>query len=285
MRTRRLLGAAALTAFIAVGLTGCVKMDMQLDLQSDNTVDGTMIFAISSEVAQMAGQDPAALAEQLSGETFDFSEGADVQSEPYDDGEYIGTTTTFKGEPLETFGTGQDESLSVVREGDEFVVSGTMDLTEAAMGGETMPGLGDSFDITIAMTFPGKVAEHNGELAGNTVTWTPVYGEVNEFSARGSAIDGGGGGLSLPLLIGIIAAVLIALGLVLFLVLRSRKGGRPAAAAASAYPEPTASYPPGQAQAPYAPAAPPMGAPAAPPAPPAPPGEQAPPAPPAPLQP
>src|SRR5665647_3205871 len=46
MRTRRLLGAAALTTFIAVGLTGCVKMDMQLDLQSDDTVDGTMIFAI-----------------------------------------------------------------------------------------------------------------------------------------------------------------------------------------------------------------------------------------------
>src|SRR5665648_1063731 len=44
MRTRRLLGAAALTTFIAVGLTGCVKMDMQLDLQSDNTVDGTMVF-------------------------------------------------------------------------------------------------------------------------------------------------------------------------------------------------------------------------------------------------
>jgi len=72
------------------------------------------------------------------------------------------------------------------------------------------------------MTFPGKVIEHNGELSGNTVTWTPVYGEVNEFSARASAIDGGGGGLSLPLLIGIIAAVLIALGLVLFFVLRSR---------------------------------------------------------------
>jgi len=187
MRTRRLLGAAALTTFIAVGLTGCVKMDMQLDLQSDDTVDGTMIFAISSEVAQMAGQDPAALAEQMSGETFDFSKGANVQSEPYDDGEYIGTTTTFEGEPLETFGAGQDETMSVVRDGDEFVVSGTLDLTEAAMGADAMPGLGDSFDIKIAMTFPGKVIEHNGELSGNTVTWTPVYGEVNEFSARASA--------------------------------------------------------------------------------------------------
>src|SRR5450756_3192879 len=71
---------------------------------------------------------------------------------------------------------------SVVRDGDEFVVSGTLDMTEAAMGAESMPGLGDSFDIKIAMTFPGKVTEHNGELSGNTVTWTPVYGEVNELS-------------------------------------------------------------------------------------------------------
>jgi len=175
----------------------------------------------------------------------------------------------------------------VVRDGDEFVVSGTMDLTEAAMGAESVPGIGDSFDIKIAMTFPGKVTEHNGELSGNTVTWTPVYGEVNEFSARASALDGGGGGLSLPLLIGIAAAALLVLGLVLFLVLRSRKGGQPAEAVATAYPEPATSYTPGQAQAPYAPVAPPMGAPAAPPmgappAPPAPPVEQAPPAPPAP---
>src|SRR5665647_1939927 len=65
MRTRRLLGAAALATFVAVGLTGCIKMDMQLDLKSDDTVDGSMIFAISSEVAQMAGQDAATLAEQF----------------------------------------------------------------------------------------------------------------------------------------------------------------------------------------------------------------------------
>src|SRR5665647_3781321 len=58
-----------------------------------------------------------------------------------------------------TFGAGQDETMSVVRDGDEFVVSGTMDLSEAALGAESMPGLGDSFDIKIAMTFPGQVTD------------------------------------------------------------------------------------------------------------------------------
>ena len=56
-----LLSAAALSTLVVVGLAGCMKVDMQMKLQSDNTIDGTMIFGISSAAAEMMGEDAASL--------------------------------------------------------------------------------------------------------------------------------------------------------------------------------------------------------------------------------
>jgi hypothetical protein len=303
MRTRRLLGAAALT-LAAAGLTGCMKMDMQFDLQSDDTVDGTMIVAVSTELAELTGQSPEDLADQMTSEMVPLDEGeGEWSTEPYDDGEFVGSEITFEGAPLASMAEGAtDESLSIVRDGDEFVVSGEMDLTDTTGSAEDpmFAGMMDSFDIRIAVSFPGAVSEHNGELSGNTVTWVPVFGEVLEISARGSAIEGGGGsGLPWLLIGGIAVGLLVILGLVLFFVLRSRKSSTPAVA--PGYPDPAMGYPaqpvdPGQPawtpdtaappappvetyQPPVPPAAPPAAPPAPPAAPPAPPA--APPAPPA----
>ena len=280
MRIRRIVGASALGIVVAVGLSGCLKMDMQLDLQSDNTVDGTLVFAISSAVADMIGESPESIAEGLQQDTFDFEQGS-TRSEPYDDGEFVGTTTYFEGQPLSDFD--DPESVRIVREGDDFVVSGAFDMSEGAEGGEMMPGSTDDVDMKISISFPGKVSSHNGTLAGNTVTWQIPFDERLELQARGSAIEGGGGfPIPLPLLIGIGVALLLIVGLILFFVLRRK--GAPAAAPAPGYP-PSDGYP---AQPAYAapPAAP--GPPTAPPveeaAPPveeaAPPAEPGPPPPP-----
>ena len=278
MQIRRLVGASALGILVAVGLSGCLKVDMQLDLQSDDTVDGSMVFAISSAVAELAGESPESIAESMQEDAFDLGEGGTTRTEPYDDGDFIGTTTYFEGKALAEFD--DPESVSIVHDGDDFVVSGAFDLSEATEGGEMMPGLTEGLDIRIAITFPGAVSSHNGTLDGNTVSWQAVPGERLELEARGSAIEGGGGSLPLPLLIGIGLGLLILIGLILFLVLRSRKGA-PAGAAATAYPV-AGDYPAPPAYAPQGDSAPGTVPPPAPPAPPAPPVTSAPPAPPEP---
>jgi hypothetical protein len=285
MQKRRLAGASALGILVAVGLSGCMKMDMQLDLQSDDTVDGTMIIAVSAELAELTGQSPEDLAEQMQSEMVPVDEGeGEWSSKPYDDGEFVGSEITFEGAPLDTMG-GEEatpESLTIVREGDEFVVSGVLDMTDTTGSAEDpmFAGMMDSFDIRVAVSFPGEVTEHNGELSGNTVTWVPVFGEVLELNARGSAIEGGGGGLPLLLLIGIGVGVLLLIALILFLVLRSRKRA-PAVGPATAYPTAGGYLPPPPMPA-YAPQDTAATMPAAPPesqAPPAPPGPTAPPEP------
>lgn len=236
MRNRP-LRALALATLGAVGLSGCLKLDMQLDLQPDDTVDGSMVVAISNELADLAGEDPGALAEQLV-QDMDLTDVENARTEPYDDGDYVGSTLYFEDEPLDSFGSGgTEDELRIVREGDEYVVTGVLDLSEGAEAG-TMFGMGDTFDVRIGVSFPGDVAEHNGTLDGRTVTWEPQIGERLEINARGSAVEGGPAALPLPLpvLIAIGVVALVGIGLVIFFVLRSRRNDGPAVAAPGGYP-------------------------------------------------
>lgn len=268
MTTRRLVTSTAVAAVLALGLAGCVKMDVQLELQPDDTVDGSMVFAVSSALVEMSGEDPEELVAQMQEDMLSSDSGpANARTEKYDDGDFVGTTTYFDGEDLDLFATGaSDEALQITREGGEFVVAGVMDMTE--MGADGVGALVEGMDIRIAVTFPGAVSDHNGSLEGTTVTWEPVVGERLEMSARGSAVGGGAGSLPLPLLIGGAVLALLVIGGVLFVVLRKRSdapavaGVAPAGAAPAADFAPQSFAPPAeaprapepQAEAPQAPA-------------------------------
>jgi hypothetical protein len=127
-----------------------------------------------------------------------------------------------------------------VHEGDEYQVNGVLDMTGAEELGdlsgedqELIDGFADSMDVRVAITFPGDVIEHNGELEGRTVTWTPEFGEALDIQAR--AEDSGGS--SFPWwIVGVVAALVALAVLVLLLALRRRSGG----STASPEPVPTA---------------------------------------------
>lgn len=211
--------------FAVLLLSGCVKIDMDLTLNTDDTVDGVMVLAFSDEVAAMLGTDPESLWEEAGG---DLERGLPPGStqEPWSEDGYTGTRVTFDGVPLEEMAQANDpDTLRITREGDEFVVSGAMDFTDVRGAGtdQAMEG----FDVRIAITFPGEVRDHNGRLEGRTVIWEPVPGERTELSARGGAggdgvgMSVGGGAEWLPLLLGLGAVIVVAVAL--FVVLRARR--------------------------------------------------------------
>lgn len=224
MRITRPLTVSAMAALLAVGLSGCVKLDLDLRLQPEDTIDGTLVLAVSNELAELLGQDADGLAAELQSELLGSDDApADLDAEPYDDGEYVGSTATFTGEPLDAF---DGENLQITREGEEFVVTGLLDLTET--DAEQVPGLDPEPDIRVAVTFPGPVSEHDGELDGTTVTWAPSAGERLELNARGSAVPtavgatfGAGGMLWL---VGLsLLGLLVVAGAVLAVVLTRRR--------------------------------------------------------------
>jgi len=298
-RTARRIGAFVALVFL---MTGCIKLNMNVGINSDNTVSGTVEFGVQKELLDLTGQN----VEDLLGSEAPFpSEAPGVTIEPFDDGEFAGQQVIFEDMPIEEFNSGgiagasgatgaaTGEELQIARQGDTFVVTGVLDLS-SGLSGVTGPfgGTGgaqffESADVKIAITFPGEVLQApGGQIDGNTVTYVPEFGDRLEINATGSAVDNGeaaevlGGGDSFLPLILIIAGVVLLLLIVVFLVLRSRRPeggegtpsgfGEAGSAAAPVAPPPVA--PPPVAPPPVAPPPTPPGD-APPPAPPMPPAE------------
>jgi hypothetical protein len=247
VRTATRFGAIAALALL---LTGCIKLNMNLGINDDNTISGTIQFGVDKQLLELSGQN----AQDLLGSDSPFPSNAPgVTVKPFDDGKFAGQELTFEAVPLEEFNsggfagatglsgvTGSSDALNIQRQGDTFVVSGALDLSSALsgatgpFGGSGGADLFKSADIKIAFTFPGEVIQApGGKIDGNTVTYVPTFGERLEINATGSAIDngqaadvtGGGGGSNLWLYILIGAAVVVLL-VVLFLVVRGRNKGK-----------------------------------------------------------
>ncbi len=117
----RPLALVGLAVAVLLSLAGCVKLDMSLTFAADDTVDGTIVFAIEKSVLEMTGQ----TVDEFLDSTED-SLGDDATSvEPYQDDTFVGRTYTFVDQPLSEFG---DEDMTVTHEDGTFTVDGTLDL-------------------------------------------------------------------------------------------------------------------------------------------------------------
>jgi hypothetical protein len=249
---------------------------MDLTVGSDNTVSGTIVFALNKQLIELSGQS----AEDLLGSAAPVpSDVEGVTSDPYEDDEFQGQRFTFDGVPLAEFNdeSGDADQLRIQRQGDTFVVSGALDLSSTgATGASGFPGAEEIFrsaQMQITLTFPGEVTRSNGQVDGNSVTWVPKVGERLELQATASAIDSGGSGSTMTILL-IVAGLVIVAAIVIGVVVSKRRG-QPATATAGAPGEPMAPpvEPMGAAAPtePAPPAAPPVAG--SPPPPPPPPSE------------
>lgn len=179
----RALAGAALVLLLA----GCVRLDLQTTLTDHGTADGTLIIAVADDAVGMFGSDPAAVWAEYKGEVVGDVPDT-VTEEPYAEDGYTGSRYVFDDEPVATLAAISDGDLEVTREGDEYVVSGVLDLSKRVQGIENAPeGALGSVEATIALTFPGLVTEANGEIDGRTVTWRPDAEQATRLSARGPA--------------------------------------------------------------------------------------------------
>jgi len=196
------IGAIAMTAALVLGLSGCIRITSDITLHEDNTVSGEMVVAIQEGVGDAMGMTDEEFADSLSEDNGTDSMTNATVTEYNEDG-YVGTRITFKDEPLESF-TGVDGTIT--REGDTFVFEGSVPDSSDTEG---LPE-GSGAIATMSITFPGKVSDHNGELAGNTVTWD-LLTQAEAPHATGSAIGGGGGSSPVALIVGglILAAVVV----------------------------------------------------------------------------
>ena len=219
---RRPMSLTLLAVAALVALSGCFKLDMQMNIQSDDTVDGTIILAVARDQAELFGGEDA-LRESIQGETeglfSDAPETGEFEQRDYEDDEWIGTESEFSGVPIEEFAGAETGSLTITRDGDEFVVEGEMDLTQGTED-PSADAILESSELDVSISFPGDVIEANGDIDGNEVSWEPTPGEVLQISARGSA-EAGVPWMTIAALGALVALVVI--GGVLLVVMRGRQ--------------------------------------------------------------
>jgi hypothetical protein len=215
---------------LAMLATGCMKVDLSLQLHSDDTVDGTMTYAVSRDLLTLTNSSPEDLLGQVASQG-PLPSGVSAQESDYADDTFVGKTLTFSDVGIGAFqrsGIG-GETLSIQRVGDTFQVSGDVDLTSSATG-QLQPGtaqLAKDMQLRLAITFPGPVQQQTGgTVTGNTVTWTPVYGQKTEIRATGSAVGDETGS---PIVWIAIAAGVVVLIATVVLILRRRRA-RPVSA-------------------------------------------------------
>lgn len=224
IRARRAAIRTVALGALAFLLSGCLKLTMDLEVAAEDTVSGAVVFGIDRDILDLTGQN---LDGVLGEESLVPPDVEGVSVAPYEDDEFAGQEITLDEVRLEEFnqdtGGGGADSLTIARDGDTFVVDGALDLSTEDAATEGIPfdpsQFFESADIRITMTFPGDVQSSNGEIDGNTATWTPKVGERTEIRAVASAVGGGG---SSPLLWIVLGVIVVAAIVVAMLVSRRR---------------------------------------------------------------
>jgi hypothetical protein len=219
---KRILGSIAVVLSTVLLTTGCIKLEMDMNVAADDTVSGTMVLAVSKSLAELStGGTPST--DSL------FESNAFVKVEPYDDGEFTGSSYIFQGIPLSEFkpDIGDGSEFGIQRQGDNIVVSGVLDtssqgaeLESSPFGESIMRTIAETTSIRISITLPGEILETNGEVQGQTITWNGAFGDKLEIQAVTiSPLSV----LSNWILMGAILVGVLILVIVLAIVIRNRK--------------------------------------------------------------
>lgn len=185
---------ALLAALAAFALSGCLRFTADVTLAEDNTASGAFVVAVKKGTGEQFGMTDRALSEEIWSDYPVATAIADADLTDYRHDGYVGIKVTFSGEPLASFAPTPD-AWGIARVGDEFLVSGPSNattseaeatITDSAFTGD-LSQLDDA-ELTVTVTFPGKVTSTNGTTTGKTVSWNLQDGP--EFlEARGAAIS------------------------------------------------------------------------------------------------
>ena len=206
---KRFLARVVAGATAVLALSGCIKIDMDMKVKSNDRLDGTFIVGFSTQLIELMGQKKSDFIKSMKTDTKSLPKGAKTST--YDKNGFVGTQVSFKDLPVSEFtkvtssaagvaatttggASGDDLKLVKSKDGKSWNFSGTMDLKGSSGTDSSTPDLsaitkGMKAEVRIKMTFPGKITKHDraGKVSGNTITWTPKMGEKIVMQATANA--------------------------------------------------------------------------------------------------
>lgn len=179
-RSRRaaLLIIAAL--FLGALLGGCAQVRARLAVYPDDTVTGEVVIATPAKSADDKGP------------TVTLPQGmaSAVAVSAYKQDGYTGSVLRFSRLSFDQIATltmatspqPDRVQFNLRRAGGRVLVTGSVNLTSVPV---------DKADFQLKMSFPGHVVDANGEVDGDTVSWTFTPGDVGDISATVAYADPG----------------------------------------------------------------------------------------------
>ncbi|TSD99431.1 hypothetical protein FOS14_11595 [Skermania sp. ID1734] len=238
-RRGRRAALAALIALLPLLLSGCLRLVVDADVDSDNTVTGSIVIGVDKNLISMmpGGRDAFFKSTTSQG-------GCDIpgaKQTPYDQDGYTGLKCEFSNVSLADFtkaAKSEEDPLSLTREGDKFVLRGSIDLSRGSeQTDQDTPDFGAALadsDVRLTFTFPGKIESTTGTLSNDDHTvkfTTDKNGKAKIDAVAGATSDSGPVSWLQDNWYWIVLAVVVAAICVLaivFLILRGRR--KPAAA-------------------------------------------------------
>jgi LppM domain len=218
MRTLRAFTALILAAFT---LTGCMKLDMALSIDPhSDALNGSFIVAVDKMVLTIDGKTPEEGFATTEKNLKDVPAG--TRSEVYDDGKYYGRKIIFEGYPLAEFNR-QNPSTNITHEDGRYIFRMDGGAPVANSTPEQLVAVLANIEITIAVTFPGKVIEHDTQsiVHDRTVVWKMKltdFKQIRAVSQEGSSFPW----LLLAIVTGLFGALVIA-AIVVFALRMNRR--------------------------------------------------------------
>jgi hypothetical protein len=229
-RSRRIL--ALFGMLLVLALAGCVRFQADLSVDADNTLDGNIVVAVVSDHEPGSDDNARENAAKIEAQLLPGLRGANgVTAEAYEQDDYLGTRFTLADTPIEALDGGDaDGALTLTRTGDEFEFTGTLDFTpdDEELGDDEVEGDPADSGISVAISFPGEVLEHNGELEGTKVTWaTTLEGSVEMHAVASAEPSGPPLPVVIAIVVGVAVGVLMLVLLVLFVLRRRQRTAAP----------------------------------------------------------
>ncbi|NEA37093.1 hypothetical protein [Streptomyces sp. SID13031] len=195
-----------------VGLTGCVKFDGDLKVNSNETVTGTLKFGVDKQLMTSSGQSLDEIRQEIE-KAIKQTATDGVTCKAFEDDKYVGEDCSFDGVPFSDMGSSTGQGVSVRKDGDKFVVT----VNQPNLGTSTA---GTTPVVDFKITMPGKIIDHDSgaKISGRTAT----YDSLDKLG-KVSLTSEGGGSFPAWALILVIVLLLLGGGAVAFFVLRSRK--------------------------------------------------------------
>ncbi|MEV0803500.1 hypothetical protein AB0I34_37815 [Kribbella sp. NPDC050281] len=204
--------AALVVVACLVALTGCVKLDADLKVSSNETVSGTMEMGVDKQLVESSGQSLEKIRSRVEDAIKELTTDG-VSCKPFEDDQYVGSTCQFDSVPFEKMGTSTGEGVGFRKEGNRIIVS----VKESDLG--QVPS-GTQPSVNFKITMPGRILEHDdgASISGRTATYDSLdkLGKVSLISEAGSTFP-------LWLIIVIAVLLLLAAAAVVFFVLRGRR--------------------------------------------------------------